>query len=215
MTSIVGRALADAHWITDDTVSQREHLHARRRAPTRRCSALVAANQAARRSEDAARRLEGRPAGLYPIDRSTNPPYLTGTAIGTDLTALRIGGIVFLSMPGEPFPEVRAAIAHATTGADTIIALSKGQDDWGYFYPGLGVGLHVALRQRPQHLQHRPAGRRPGDPRPGREPRTLGFPSTTAVAKPLPTRWEQALRPGVQAMANPTWGDAGDDGTLR
>ena len=36
-------------------------------------------------------------------------------------------------MPGEPFPEVRLTLAKATTAA-TVVALSKGQDDFGYFY---------------------------------------------------------------------------------
>jgi hypothetical protein len=152
--------------------------------------------------------------GEYPIDRSIEPPYLTGTLIGSDLTALRIGGNVFLSMPGEPFPEIRHAIADATTGADTIVALSKGQDDWGYFYPAWTWGFtslydsyHNIYNVAPQAGDQVIADQASNVGK-------LGFAVDPAVGEPLPTRWEQALRPGVQAMASPTWGDAGADGTL-
>ena len=104
---------------------------------------------------------------------------------------------------------MRATIAAATTGADTIVALSKGQDDWGYFYPAWAYGFtwfyqsdhnifNVAPQAGDQIIldQTQNIGK-------------LGFPvETPDVATPLPTRWEQAARPGLQAMAEPTWGDA-------
>ena len=209
VTSIVGRALAEAHWITDDTVASTEStINVAGTNPL--LLALVAANKL----PDAQKQQMFDATGEYPIDRSTDPPYLTGNVIGTNLTALRIGGNVFLSMPGEPFPEIRNAIANATTGADTIVALSKGQDDWGYFYPAWTWGFtslydsdhnifNVAPQAGDQVILDQAAN-----------VRRLGFPVDTAVSRPLPTRFEQALRPGVQAMADPTWGDAGPSGTL-
>jgi hypothetical protein len=216
VTSIVGRAIAEAHWLTDDTIKS-ANTFTRVAGTNPALLALVAANKL---PEDQKLQMwhavSDDPIGqsLYPIDRSMDPPYLTGTAIGTDLTALRIGGAVFLSMPGEPFPEIRYALRDATTGADTIVALSKGQDDWGYFYPAFAWGFtslydsdhniyNIAPQAGDQVILDQAANIR-----------TLGFPVDTAVGKPLPTRWEQALRPGVQAMANPTWGDVGASGTL-
>ena len=212
VTSVLGRAMADARPITDPTVASADtfvHVPAHN-------AALLAANAAFNAPESVRQQMWHNPAqSLYPIDRSMSPPYLTGNVLGTDLTALRIGKTVLLSMPGEPFPEVRAAISGAVTGADTIISLSKGQDDWGYFYPAWAWGFtslypsdHNIFNVAPQAgdqiilTQTQNVGR-------------LGFPvETAALSTPLPTRWQQALRPGVQAMANPTWGDAGADGTL-
>lgn len=215
VTSIAGRAMADGHWLTDDTVASAQTF-TRVAGTNPALLALVAANKL---PEDQKLQLwqatsDTADQSLYPIDRSTDPPYLTGTVIGSDLTALRIGGTVFLSMPGEPFPEIRNAIADATTGADKIIALSKGQDDWGYFYPAWTWGFtslydsdhniyNIAPQAGDQVILDQAANIR-----------SLGFPVDTAVGKPLPTRFEQALRPGVQAMANPTWGDAGKNGAL-
>lgn len=214
VTSVIGRAIGRGHWITDRTVGSAQTF-TRVAGTNAALLALVAANHL---PDDAKQQLwQGAKdvQSLYPIDRSDRPPYLTGSVIGTDLTALRIGGAVFLSMPGEPFPEVRHAIAQATTGADAIVALSKGQDDWGYFYPAWAWGFtslydsdHNIFNIAPQAgdqviLDH------------AANLRALGFPvETAALSRPLPTRWEQALRPGVQAMADPTWGDAGADGTL-
>ncbi len=210
VTSVVGRAMAGAHWITDPTIASSESLV---RVPAHN-AALLALNAAWRLPEDQ-RAQEADASGMYPIDRSMDPPYLTGNLIGTYLTALRIGGNAFLSMPGEPFPEVRLGIANAVTGADTIVALSKGQDDWGYFYPAWAWGFtslytsdHNTYNVAPQAgdqvilEQTRNAG-------------ALGFGvETAALGLPLATRWEQALRPGLQAMASPTWGTAGPGGTL-
>jgi hypothetical protein len=209
VTSIVGRALAQAHWITDDTVASANHF-TQVAGTNPALLALVEAN----RLPDAQKQQLFAQSGEYPIDRSTDPPYLTGNVIGADVTALRIGKDVFLSMPGEPFPEIRAAIADATTGADMIVTLSKGQDDWGYFYPAWTWGFtslydsdhniyNIAPQAGDQVIADQAAN-----------VRALGFPVDTAVGRPLPTRFEQALRPGVQAMADPTWGDAGAGGTL-
>jgi hypothetical protein len=210
VTSIVGRALADAHPITDDTIASSESF-VRVAGTNPALLALVAAWKL----PDEQKQQVADASGTYPIDRSTDPPHLTGTVIGTPLTALRIGGNAFLSMPGEPFPEVRYAIANAVTGADTVVALSKGQDDWGYFYPAWAWGFtslypsdhniyNIAPQAGDQVIADQAANA-------GK----LGFTvEKAAIGTPLPTRWEQATRPGLQAMASPTWGDVGEDGTL-
>lgn len=207
VTSIVGKAITDAHWITDPTVSS-ANTFTQVAGTNPLLLALVAANHLPDAQKTQMWQTTSDVQSSYPIDRQDTPPYQTGGVIGTDLTALRIGKTVILSMPGEPFPEIRYAIADATTGADHVIALSKGQDDWGYFYPAWTWGFtslydsdhnifNVAPQAGDQIILDQAAN-----------VRTLGFPVDTAVGKPLPTRWEQALRPGVQAMADPTWGDA-------
>jgi hypothetical protein len=208
--SIVGQAVTHGHWITNGTVASANTFI---NVPAHN-AALLALNAAWKLPEDQ-RRAEADASGIYPIARSMDPPYLVGNAIGADLTALRIGDNVLLSMPGEPFPEIRAALQNATTGADTIIALSKGQDDWGYFYPAWTWGFTSLYDSDHNTYNVAPQA---GDQvilQQADNMRSLGFTVDPAVGAPLPTRWEQALRPGVQAMASPTWGTArASTGTL-
>jgi hypothetical protein len=201
--SIVGQALTKAHWITNDTVSSTNTFL---QVPAHN-AALLALNAMWKLPEEQ-RQQEAAASGIYPIARSIDPPYLVGNAIGADTTALRIGDNVFLSMPGEPFPEIRAALQNATTNADTIVALSKGQDDWGYFYPAWTWGFTSLYTSDHNTYNVAPQA---GDQvilQQADNMRALGFTVDPAVGAPLPTRWEQALRPGIQAMASPTWGTA-------
>ena len=208
--SIVGQAMRSGHWVTDPTVAS---VNTFTHVPAHN-AALLALNAAWKLPEDQ-RQAETDASGIYPIARSMDPPYLVGNAIGADLTALRIGDSVLLSMPGEPFPEIRQAIQNATSDADTIIALSKGQDDWGYFYPAWTWGFTSLYDSDHNTYNVAPQA---GDQvilQQADNMRALGFTVDTAVGAPLPTRWERALLPGVQAMASPTWGDASaSTGTL-
>lgn len=205
VTSIVGRSMAEGHWLTSDRLASTETFA---RVPGTN-AALFALN-AAWSLPDAQKEQEAGVTGIYPIDRSISPPYLTGTTIGSDLTALRIADVVFLSMPGEPFPEVRNQIAKGVTGADTIVGLSKAQDDWGYFYPAWATPF-TAVYESDHHIYNIA-------PHAGDEVikfhtdnlAALGFGTETAAVSPplVGNRYEQAFRPGLQAMASPTWGDA-------
>src|SRR3954452_1863325 len=209
LTSLVDRALGHAHWIRDPEIASSEQLL---RVPGTNAAllALVAANHA----PDDVKRQIADAGGIYPIDRADTPPYLTGNVIGAYLTALRIGPLAFLSMPGEPFPEVRLTIAGAVKGAQQVVALSKGQDDLGYFYPAF-VYPFTATYDSDHHTYN-------VAPQAGDQViqgqfdlvSKLGFGVDRTVAKPLPNRYEQGLRPGVQALAAPPEGDAGADGTL-
>src|SRR5581483_6074526 len=158
---------------------------------------------------------EAKQTGIYPIDRANTPPYRTGDVLGTWLTALRIGDLAFVSMPGEPFPEIRAALASATSGAAAIVALSKGQDDFGYFYPAwvepftAAYGSdHLLFNVAPQAGDQIVAAQEANLGR-------LGFQTDVPLETPLPTRVEQKVRPGLQAMASPPVGDAGRRGRFR
>lgn len=209
VTSIVGRVMADGRWLTSNQLGSADQMV---RVPGTN-PALFALNAAWKLPDDA-KAAEAEQSGIYPIDRSLDPPYLTGTTIGTDLTALRIADNVFVSMPGEPFPEVRNAIAQNVTGAKTIVGLSKAQDDWGYFYPAWAAPFadaFFAFNESDHHLYN--IAPHAGDEVIAFQAQNiaaLGFDAETAAISPplVGNRYEQSFRPGLQAMASPTWGDA-------
>lgn len=224
VTSVIGRAIANATPLTTDTLASAETFT---RVPGTN-AALLALNAAWKLPDeqkmqlaDAQRQLTEPVQGddatsMYPIDRSMDPPYLTGSAIGADLTALRVGDNVFLSLPGEPFPEVRNTIAQLTTGARRIVALSKAQDDWGYFYPSWVTPFTTTYASDHLTFSIAPEAGDLAIKAQADNLSALGFATERlAVSTPLlGNRYEQAFRPAVQAMAAPTWGDAGADGTL-
>jgi hypothetical protein len=117
-------------------------------------------------------------------------------------------------MPGEPFPEVRLTIARAVPQAK-VIALSKGQDDFGYFYPAYDAAFpelynsdhgifNVAPQAGDQIIQDQVADL-------GR----VGFATDPAFEAPLPNQYAQKLKPGLQTLASPPTGDTGRDGLFR
>ena len=73
--------------------------------------------------------------GACTIDRSVLPPYLAGDAVGTWVTALRIGDHAWVSEPGEAFPEVSTALRDAFPDAAGVHIVGMGQDQLGYYYP--------------------------------------------------------------------------------
>jgi hypothetical protein len=199
-------ALGHAGWITSSQLGATEQLV---RVPATN-AALLALNDAWS-LPDAQKQAEAQSSGIYPIDRADRPPYRSGTLLGTYLTAVRIGSVAYLSMPGEPFPEVRLTIARSVPGA-TVIALSKGQDDFGYFYPSYDYVFpelynsdHAIFNVAPEAgdliIQDQVANL-------GR----LGFPTNPALEAPLPNDYAQKLKPGLQTLASPPTGDAGPGG---
>ena len=118
------------------------------------------------------------------------------------VSATGVGEIAYLSMPGEPFPEVRLTIARATPGASAVVALSKGQDDFGYFFPSYDYVFpelynsdHLLFSVAPQ------AGDQVIQDQVGNLGR-LGFATQPALESPLPNRYAQKLKPGLQTMAS-------------
>jgi hypothetical protein len=209
VSGLATRALAGARWVTDPTV---ESAESQIEIPGTNAAllALVAANHA----PDAQKQQIADASGIYPIDRADTPPYLTGSVIGTSLTALRIGRLAYLSMPGEPFPEVRYAIAGAVHGADEVVALSKGQDDLGYYYPAFAYPF-TAVYDSDHHIYN--VAPQAGDQiieGQVQNAGALGFATDVGVGRPLDNDYGQALRPGLQALASPPAGDAGPDGTF-
>lgn len=209
--SRITSALAHPHVVTDPTLGG---VGSTAEVPGTNAAllALVAANHL----PDARKDLALATAGEYPIDRADVPPYQAGAVVGTPLTALRVGPLAYLSMPGEPFPEVRLNLREAVPGAQLVVALSKAQDDLGYFYPSWVAPFASALYPTDQGtfsvspvagdvvLQQQLAGAR-----------ALGFATRPlAVPAPLPADYAQALRPGLQALAAPGESDAGAVTTL-
>src|SRR4051794_22365060 len=202
VTSLVHRALGDARWVTDPTVATSEQLL---QVPGTNAALLPLV--AATHAPDDVKRRGADASGIYPIARADPPPYLTGNLLGTYLTALRIGPLAYLSMPGEPFPEIRTTIADATTGAQQVVALSKGQDDWGYFYPSF-VYPFTATYDSDHHIYN--VAPQAGDQVIQGQLDNLskvGFTVDHTVARPMANRYEQGLRPGVQFLASPPEGD--------
>jgi hypothetical protein len=70
-----------------------------------------------------------------PTDRSTSPPYETGTMMGTWVTGLRLGDLVILSQPGEFFPSIHQAWNRSIRGAAGVFVVGMGQDQLGYDFP--------------------------------------------------------------------------------
>src|SRR5581483_4411278 len=151
---------------------------------------------------------------IYPIDRARSASFRSGDMFGTWLTGFHIGNVAFLSMPGEPFPEIRLTLARATS-AKTVVALSKGQDDFGYFYPAFDAPYpqqynsdHAVFNLSP-HVGDQIIAAQEGLL--GR----IGFRTRSLAATPLANNYAQKALPGLQTMASPPTGDAGPSGRFR
>ena len=77
----------------------------------------------------------GKLTNLYPADRSVSPPYAVGDAMGTWVTALRIGDVALVSEPGEFFGSIRQAWSNAIKAPGGVFVVGNAQDYLGYEYP--------------------------------------------------------------------------------
>ncbi|HZU78574.1 MAG TPA: PKD domain-containing protein [Acidimicrobiales bacterium] len=209
VTTIVDEALVDARLLTDDTVAATEQFA---RIPA--TNPLLIALAEGYALPPAQRQTVEDVTGEYPIDRADTTPWATGTLVGSPLTAVRLGDVAFVSMPGEPFPEVRAAIAKAT-GATMVVAMSKGQDDLGYFYPSWVAPFAAAVYPSDQFLDS--VGPAAGDlviTGQLQNLHALGFTTGAPLAEPLPVDVAQTTAPGLQVVGGPFVGDATTGGGL-
>ncbi len=207
--SLVFEALSHATWIDDLTIGSADSLVFTQATNT----GLLVLNHAWSLPDDL-KDVIAEETGKYPVNRAIVPPYLNGSIGGTWLTAVRIGRLLFLSMPGEPFPEVTLTIAEAIKDADAVVHMSKAQDDLGYIYPAwvypytslypsdhgeFNVSTYVGEQIIAGHLGNASS---------------LGFQTIAPSSSTLPTDWARGFWPGLQAMASPMIGSAGSDGTL-
>ena len=126
VANAITRALADARPITDGRIAGAEQYIA---VPAHNPAllALLYGNAAGTNCDN--------PLDNCTIDRSLEPPYMAGNVIGTWVTALRIGDAVWVSEPGEAFPEVSTAIRNAIQGPREVHVVGMAQDQLGYYYP--------------------------------------------------------------------------------
>lgn len=206
ITNDVLEALAHARWVTTPTLAARQEF-----ITFAGVNALLIELNNLWSLSDAEKQQFAQETGEYPIDRANRAPYRVANLFGTYLTAIRVGNIAYTSMPGEPWPEVRFSIARAVPGA-TVVALSKGQDDFGYFYPAYDYALpelynsdntvfNVGPELGDQVIQDQTA-----------QLGELGFKAGPAIETPLPNDYAEAAKPGLQALASPPTGDAGRNG---
>ena len=199
-------ALGHADWITSSNLAA---VQSTLQIPADNV-ALLGLNEAWKLSP-AQREQEAKQTGIYPIDRADRPPFREGPVLGTWLTAFRVGDIAFLSMPGEPFPEVRLGIVQQTN-ARTVVALSKAQDDFGYFFPAYDYVFPEAYNS--DHLIFNVAPQL-GDQVIAAQVanmRALGFGARPMLSAPLANNYFAKLQPGLQTMASAPTGDAGPGG---
>jgi hypothetical protein len=131
ITDEVLRALRAAKPITSDTLrSAEQYLLAPVTNPA--LGALVYGNNAT---------FACVPGVACTIDRSIAPPYAVGGALGSWVTGFRIGDLVYMSEPGEAFPEVSRAIRQSIHGASAVHVVGMAQDQLGYYFPPEEVPL--------------------------------------------------------------------------
>ena len=151
---------------------------------------------------------------IYPADRSFSPPYGAGAVLDTWVTGVRIGNLLFLTMPGEFFPEIHAAWNQGIHGADGNFVIGAAQDFLGYEYPA--YAFPFTLEGSDEHIfnpsvtlgdQVVLAGEQ--------DAKQLGFRvdfTSNAEESALTNSYLQTFKPGVQEFPFPDAGDLSSRG---
>jgi len=145
----------------------------------------------------------------YPIDRSTNPPYEIGNAIGTWVTGLRLGDILILSEPGEFFPSIHQAWDQSIKHAAGVFVVGMGQDQLGYDFPAYAYPFTWYSADQNYYNPSLTLGDQvttAGE----QDAQALGFPAdltSTAEETALNNQYARAAQPGVQFMPFQQTGD--------
>ena len=78
------------------------------------------------------------PAGqIFTINRSLTAPYFNGTTLGTNSAVARVGDQLYVTAPGEAFPEVTHAVQRAFAGTDgvrDVHIVDHALDQLGYYW---------------------------------------------------------------------------------
>jgi hypothetical protein len=151
---------------------------------------------------------------IWSTDRAFAPPYGDVALLSTWVTAFRIGDLLFLSMPGEFFPEIHAAWRQGIHGPAGNFVIGAAQDFLGYEYPA--YAFPFTLEGSDEHIfnpsvtlgdQVVTAGEQ--------DAQQLGFradPTTSAEFSVLENEYLRAFKPGVQFLPFPDQGDLGPAG---
>jgi hypothetical protein len=205
-TSIVLSGLDGARWLTDDRIMSRESL-----VSTPITNGAVLALTGAQRVDGDLYSLASAGKAPMPLDRSQDPPWQTGASLSTPLTAVRLGGLLFLSQPGEPFAEIRLTLGGLVRGADQVVAISQAQDALGYYYPYSSAPFVFAYPVNDHALFNvAPTFGNAIIAEDARLTRDLGFTVLDPAAVPPPSgnAFERAANSGIQFLASPSTGTA-------
>src|SRR3954463_11674476 len=136
------------------------------------------------------------------IDRAVTPPYAVGPAIGSWVTAFRIGDVAYVSEPGEGFPEVSKAIRDSIQGASAVHVVGMAQDQLGYYWPPEEAPATTVTNDS-DHLQYNSSAllgelteKAARD-----DAEALGFTTTVVHQTPMQTDPLARTKPGVQFFA--------------
>lgn len=143
--------------------------------------------------------------GVYPFSRSNVAPAQTGGTVHSPVTTLRVGDVAYAGMPGEPFPEVHAAVSRAVLGARATVTLSKVNDDLGYLVPSEVYGANSAFENDQTLFNVSPAAAREVAVRQVDNARDLGFDTTALGPLEVPRGGAQLRLPGLQVLAAPAF----------
>jgi hypothetical protein len=136
------------------------------------------------------------------IDRAVTPPYAVGPAIGSWVTAFRIGDVAYVSEPGEAFPEVSKAIRDSIQGASAVHVVGMAQDQLGYYWPPEEAPATTVTNDS-DHLQYNSSALL-GEltEKAARDDATaLGFATAVVHQPPMQTDPLARTKPGVQFFA--------------
>jgi hypothetical protein len=147
----------------------------------------------------------------YALDRADVPPWQAGVVLSAPMTAVRLGGLLFLSQPGEPFAEIRLMLRDLVRDADQVVAISQAQDALGYYYPSTTAPFVLAYPVNDHALFNvAPTFGNAILAEDVALSRSLGFSvlDVAAVPPPAGNAYERALSSAVQFLASPSTGVA-------
>jgi hypothetical protein len=68
----------------------------------------------------------------YGAYRSSTPPWVTGTVIGTFVSVHRIGDVLLTAAPGEAYPDIRFGVSRSVAGYQSLFTFGLANDQLGY-----------------------------------------------------------------------------------
>src|SRR6266536_3000624 len=72
------------------------------------------------------------PLNGYSAYRGDLPPWITGTLIGTFVSAHRVGDLLLTANPGEAYPDIRFALQNSVKGYSKAFTFGLANDQLGY-----------------------------------------------------------------------------------